>query len=616
MSSPCKSPHSHCHQHGHHHHTGQHGGPREDQEASAQQVVEDYSSWDIVKATQHGVFDRCRELVEAGYDVRQPDSENVTLLHWAAINNRLELVRYFISKGAIVDQLGGTLNSTPLHWAVRQGHLQTIILLLKCGADPSLIDGEGYNSVHLAVLYQHLTIIAYLIAKGQNIDAPDMNGMTPLMLSAQKVIGMEPTCFLLKLNPSLNVADKIHHNTALHWAVSSGNINAVDLLLEAGSSLDIQNAKGETPLDLARQTRNRLIIHILTSEANSRSGRSSRAFKTLQKYEISLVMIVCLSLLGGVGYILHMNTESWLLKGTLLALVTAGSQLFTRRFIGPTSQKHLPAIFFISSIFWMFMTWFICFLPHVAQATVQVPFLISIFLLVYYFYKTWSTDPGYIKCSEEEKKQTIISLAEAGCLDVRLFCISCLVKKPLRSMHCHACGACVAKYDQHCIWTGRCIGAGNHHYFVLFLSAVAMMGHWMIYASSIFWASQCTTTIYEDGIGDFLSEIISCSPWVLYIFFLVCSLTMWSTMMLLMQIYQVAFLGLTTQERFNLQMQNRFSKHQVSLRRSPYNRGCIQNLAEFFHCQCFGLIKTKPVDWTQQYHNIIQASMMRSAQAV
>ncbi|KAM3919672.1 palmitoyltransferase ZDHHC13 [Leptodactylus fuscus] len=616
MSSPCKSPHSHCHQHSHHHHGGQHGGPREDQKAPIQDTVEDYSSWDIVKATQHGLFDRCRELVEAGYDVRQPDGENVTLLHWASINNRLELVKYFISKGAIVDQLGGTLNSTPLHWAVRQGHLQTIILLMRFGADPSLIDGEGYNSIHLAVLYQHLPIIAYLIAKGHNIDCPDMNGMTPLMLSAQKVIGMEPTCFLLKLNPSVNLADKIHRNTALHWAVSSGNINAVDLLLEAGSSLDVQNAKGETPLDLARQSRNRLIIHILTSEASSRSGRSSRALKTLQKYEISLVMGVCLLLLGGVGYILNLNTDSWLLKGTLLALVTAGSQLFTRRCVGLTSQKHLPAIFFISSVFWMFMTWFICFLPDLAYATVQVPFLITVFLLLYYFYKTWRTDPGYIRCSEEDKKQTIITLAEAGCLDVRVFCTSCLVKKPLRSMHCHTCGACVAKFDQHCIWTGHCIGAGNHHYFVLFLFSLTIMGHWMIYASSKFWINQCSRSLQEDGISGFLSEVISCSPWVLYIFILVCSLTIWATMMLIVQIYQIAFLGLTTQERFNLHMQNRFSKHKVPVRRSPFNQGCIQNLADFFHCRCFGLIKTNPVDWTQQHHNILQASMMRSAQAV
>lgn len=28
-------------------------------------------------------------------------------------------IRYFVSKGAVVDQKGGILNATPLHWAVR-----------------------------------------------------------------------------------------------------------------------------------------------------------------------------------------------------------------------------------------------------------------------------------------------------------------------------------------------------------------------------------------------------------------------------------------------------------------------------------------------------------------
>lgn len=43
---------------------------------------------------RYGIFERCRELVEAGFDVRQPDKENVTLLHWAAINNRIDLVKW------------------------------------------------------------------------------------------------------------------------------------------------------------------------------------------------------------------------------------------------------------------------------------------------------------------------------------------------------------------------------------------------------------------------------------------------------------------------------------------------------------------------------------------
>jgi len=31
----------------------------------------------------------------------------------------VHVFRYFISKGAIVDKIGGDLKSTPLHWATR-----------------------------------------------------------------------------------------------------------------------------------------------------------------------------------------------------------------------------------------------------------------------------------------------------------------------------------------------------------------------------------------------------------------------------------------------------------------------------------------------------------------
>ena len=42
-----------------------------------------------------------------------------------------------------------------------------VIELLRHGADPSIADGEGYRSLHLAILYQHLAVAAYLMAKGQ-----------------------------------------------------------------------------------------------------------------------------------------------------------------------------------------------------------------------------------------------------------------------------------------------------------------------------------------------------------------------------------------------------------------------------------------------------------------
>ncbi|ETE67785.1 Palmitoyltransferase ZDHHC13 [Ophiophagus hannah] len=403
--------------------------------------VEDYSNFDIVKAAQYGLLERCRELVEAGYDVRQPDKENVTLLHWAAINNRLDVVKYFISKGAVVDQLGGDLNSTPLHWAIRQGHLSMVILLLKCGADPTLTDGEGYSSLHLAVLFQHMPIIAYLISKGQSVNTTDHNGYTPLMLSAHKVIGF-------------------HSN------------------------------KGQRPLDLALQTKNRIVIHILNEEEKIRIRRTLMFFRLLERNEFLLLFGSSLLLIWTVGYVTTLNSDSWLLKGSLLMFILVTLSFFAR-----------------------VLNW----RPRFPDITSQLPFFFGMVGLIYYFYKTFRTDPGFITSTEEEIKKNIINLGESGCLDFRTFCTSCLIKKPLRSIHCHTCNSCVARYDQHCIWIGRCIGVGNHGYFILFLFFLILLNIWTIYGTFI------------------------------------CIL------------------------------------------------GFFQNIADFFQCRCFGILKPNVIDWTKQY---------------
>lgn len=54
-----------------------------------------------------------------------------------------------------------------MNTSFRQGHLSMVVQLMKYGADPSLIDGEGCSCVHLAAQFGHTSIVAYLIAKGQ-----------------------------------------------------------------------------------------------------------------------------------------------------------------------------------------------------------------------------------------------------------------------------------------------------------------------------------------------------------------------------------------------------------------------------------------------------------------
>lgn len=74
-----------------------------------------------------------------------------------------------------------------LYCASRQGHLSTVVILMRAGADPTLRDSEGFSCIHLAAQFGHTAIVAYLVAKGVNPNMPDRSAMTPLMWSAYKV---------------------------------------------------------------------------------------------------------------------------------------------------------------------------------------------------------------------------------------------------------------------------------------------------------------------------------------------------------------------------------------------------------------------------------------------
>uniref|UniRef100_A0A8C1WN28 Palmitoyltransferase n=1 Tax=Cyprinus carpio TaxID=7962 RepID=A0A8C1WN28_CYPCA len=503
-----------------------------------------------------GALERCKELIEAGYDVRQPDKENVTPLHWAAINNRADIVKYYISKGAVIDQLGGDLNSTPLHWAIRQGHLSMVIQLMRYGADPSLADGEGYRGLHLAVLFQHMPIAAYLMAKGQEVDSPDINGQTPLMLAAQKIIGPEPTNFLIKCNASVNAVDKVNRNSPLHCAVLAGNVDSVHILLEAGASVDLENAN------------------------------------------VCLLCVFSLVVVGAIGSVLDMKTESWLLKGVLLACIIAVINLTSR--CGLSSNKHADISYIKLYVLG------VCGdlnMPrsHDPSATVQILFTINITALLYYYLRSCRTDPGIVKATEEEKKKNIVVLAEAGCLDPRIFCTSCMMRKPMRANHCFSCNACVAKQDHHSIWINGCIGARNHPYFVLFLVALNFLCIWMFYGSITYWSKHCPPHYTEEGVWGVVTALTGCSPWVLYIFCFAFLNASWASILLLVQLYQITFLGLTTAERANLMHRQRKLPQAFSLRQNPFNLGVVRNLVNFFQWRCCGLCKPVVLDWTQQY---------------
>ena len=68
----------------------------------------------------------------------------------------------------------------------RGNHTDTIIKLLRQGADPNIADSAGYTPLHYAVMKGNLAVVNVLLQKGANRDAiSPISGSTPRNLSAR-----------------------------------------------------------------------------------------------------------------------------------------------------------------------------------------------------------------------------------------------------------------------------------------------------------------------------------------------------------------------------------------------------------------------------------------------
>ncbi|CAK8676959.1 palmitoyltransferase ZDHHC17-like [Clavelina lepadiformis] len=563
---------------------------------------EDYSTWDIVKCTQYGIISRCKELLEAGYDVRTPDADNITLLHWAAINNRLDIARYYISLGAVVDVLGGDLLATPLHWAIREGHIQMVVLLLQFGADPGVRDAEGCAAIHVAVQCGQTAVVAYLIAKGTDVDLYDAHGKTPLMWATWRTYGVDPTRTLLSLYASVNMKDLVQHNTPLHLACLSQNTNVVMLLIQAGADLDAKNDLEETPLDIAKQKKNVWIssrIQMIRKEKGLDAAKGlvkqTMASKTFRQ---RLTVAVTFFVMFSIGFIFELSTPSWLLKAGLFVVCYAIVYAVSVFFITSNEVSMiLPLGISFATKFWVFVTSFLYYWSYIYSPIAKLLFFVVTPGMWYCFWKAFRSDPGIIAAPEDQKKRAIVHLAETEGLKMETVCSTCLIVKPIRSKHCSVTNKCIAKFDHYCPWVFNAVGSENHAYFIGYLFFLSGLLAWNLYGAFKFWAHidsypSGTTALEKWWL------IVKYSPWVVWIFINCLFHFIWVCVLLSCQMYQIAWLGVTTNERMNAGRYHHFhSSQNGNLEQSPFNRGVLNNLADFFQCSCFGFLKPLSIDW-------------------
>jgi hypothetical protein len=149
------------------------------------------------------------------------------------------------------EELGIGLNLLPS--LRRNGLVYVVHLLIQHGADPAITDGQGFNTLHLAVHSHNPMLIAYLLSQQLplSIDSEDSAGQTALQWACYQGDQYSVT-LLIKAGADPNKADS-SGLTAVHWAAVKGSVNCIAKVVEAGGDCLKKNNADMNPVDLARR---------------------------------------------------------------------------------------------------------------------------------------------------------------------------------------------------------------------------------------------------------------------------------------------------------------------------------------------------------------------------
>ena len=176
------------------------------------------------------------------------DNKEFNQLHSAEGDNDVTKMKSRLPLGFSVDSKNA-LGRTPLMNAALNVNVEVVKSLIKKGADPSLIDNGGWNSLHHAAQGGDTDIISLIHTHLPDIDSKTREGDTPLMLAA--LCGkLHAVKWFLEKGATVACECNRGWNT-LHCAAKGGDTDIISLIHTHLPNIESKTGDGYTPLMVA-----------------------------------------------------------------------------------------------------------------------------------------------------------------------------------------------------------------------------------------------------------------------------------------------------------------------------------------------------------------------------
>ncbi|XP_067901050.1 ankyrin repeat and SOCS box protein 3 isoform X4 [Heterodontus francisci] len=207
-----------------------------------------------------------KALIQKGHSLDIADNRGWYPIHEAATHNSLRCLKLLIhtASSTLHVELKTFEGETALHLAAKCGHLKTVQILLKAGANPNAITNENITSLFLATEKGHIAVARILLRHGARINGPHSACLWSVVHQAAYQEHLEILMLLLEKGADKEARDD-YGITPLFLAAQYGKLESLRVLLQHGCDVNCQAFDKATPLFIAAQEGHTECVELLLS---------------------------------------------------------------------------------------------------------------------------------------------------------------------------------------------------------------------------------------------------------------------------------------------------------------------------------------------------------------